>query len=225
MLPIELTNDEIRNTKAYKEYYTCATGEAAPKPKASARRKRNGSDASITPLTAITTPTTTVAVTPRLTMKELVLNQGFKMYPLMIQKKNSHGTLRMIKILMLKKRTEMTMMEIEDDAEDKDGEDDDEESESDEESDGDETREDECFDPIPRTPEDSEDDGNHEEDQGLSISEEERLNEDEEADELYRDVDINQGRGLQLSQDIKDSHVTLTSVNPDGQQESSSVSS
>nr|GEZ93808.1 hypothetical protein [Tanacetum cinerariifolium] len=47
----------------------------------------------------------------------------------------------------------------------------------------------------------------------------------EEADELYRDVDINQGRGLQLSQDIEDSHVTLTSVNPDGQQESSSVSS
>nr|GFA66918.1 hypothetical protein [Tanacetum cinerariifolium] len=35
-LPIELTNEEIRNTKAYKEYYACATGEAAPKPKASA---------------------------------------------------------------------------------------------------------------------------------------------------------------------------------------------
>nr|GEZ38399.1 retrovirus-related Pol polyprotein from transposon TNT 1-94 [Tanacetum cinerariifolium] len=69
MLPIELTNGEIRNTKAYKEYYACATGEAAPKPKASARRKKewSGSDTSITPPTAITTPTTTVAVTPRLT--------------------------------------------------------------------------------------------------------------------------------------------------------------
>nr|GFA57053.1 hypothetical protein [Tanacetum cinerariifolium] len=33
MLPIELTNDEIRNIKAYKEYHACATGEAAPKPK------------------------------------------------------------------------------------------------------------------------------------------------------------------------------------------------
>nr|GFB77089.1 hypothetical protein [Tanacetum cinerariifolium] len=50
-----------RFTKAYKEYYACATGEAAPKPKASARRKRNGSDISITP------PTTTVAIAPRLT--------------------------------------------------------------------------------------------------------------------------------------------------------------
>nr|GEZ88264.1 hypothetical protein [Tanacetum cinerariifolium] len=91
--------------------------------------------------------------------------------------------------------------------------------------DGDETREEESFDPIPKTLEDSEDDGNGEEDQGLRISEEERLHEEEEVDELYQDVDINQGRGLQLSQDIEDSHVTLTPVHSDGQQESSSVSS
>nr|GFA04015.1 hypothetical protein [Tanacetum cinerariifolium] len=31
ILPIELTTKDIRNTKAYKEYYACATGEAAPK--------------------------------------------------------------------------------------------------------------------------------------------------------------------------------------------------
>nr|GFA33797.1 hypothetical protein [Tanacetum cinerariifolium] len=55
-----------QNTKAYKEYYSCATGEAAPKPKASARRKRSGSDTSINPPTAITT-LTTIIVTPRLT--------------------------------------------------------------------------------------------------------------------------------------------------------------
>nr|GFC08899.1 hypothetical protein [Tanacetum cinerariifolium] len=67
MLLIELTNDEIRNSKAYKEYYTLATGEVVPKPKVSARRKRSGSDTSITPPTATTTPTTTVAITPRLT--------------------------------------------------------------------------------------------------------------------------------------------------------------
>nr|GFC45073.1 hypothetical protein [Tanacetum cinerariifolium] len=67
MLPIELINDVIRNSKAYKEYYAFATKEAVPKPKASARRKRSGSDTSITPPTATTTPTTTVDVTPRLT--------------------------------------------------------------------------------------------------------------------------------------------------------------
>nr|GFB66497.1 hypothetical protein [Tanacetum cinerariifolium] len=45
---------------------------------------------------------------------------------------------------------------------------------------------------------------------------------DEEEDE---DVNINQGRGIQTTQEVEDSHVTLTPVNPDGQQQSSSVSS
>nr|GFC53622.1 hypothetical protein [Tanacetum cinerariifolium] len=40
ILPIELTTDDIRNSKAYKEYYACATGEAALKLKASARKKK-----------------------------------------------------------------------------------------------------------------------------------------------------------------------------------------
>nr|GFA23108.1 hypothetical protein [Tanacetum cinerariifolium] len=84
---------------------------------------------------------------------------------------------------------------------------DDEETKSDRESKEEEIREkeEESFDPIPRTPEESEDDGNSEEDQGLRISEEERMHE-EKADELYHDVNINQGRGLQVSQDIEDSH-------------------
>nr|GEV42560.1 hypothetical protein [Tanacetum cinerariifolium] len=59
LLPIELTNDEIRNFKGYKEYYAIATGEAAPKPKASVRRTRSSSDTSITP--------PTIAVSLRLT--------------------------------------------------------------------------------------------------------------------------------------------------------------
>nr|GFC42327.1 hypothetical protein [Tanacetum cinerariifolium] len=74
-------------------------------------------------------------------------------------------------------------------------------------------------------PEGSEDEGSDEEDQELRLSEEARIQEEEEADELYRDVNINQGRGLQVTQNIKDSHVTLTPVHPDGPQESSSVSS
>nr|GFB11874.1 hypothetical protein [Tanacetum cinerariifolium] len=89
------------------------------------------------------------------------------------------------------------------------------------ESEDEETREheEESFDPIPRTPEESKDDDNNEEDQGL------RMHEEKEADELYRDVDINQGRGLQVSQIIEDSHVTLTPTHFDGQLESSSTSS
>nr|GEV51519.1 retrovirus-related Pol polyprotein from transposon 17.6 [Tanacetum cinerariifolium] len=40
MLPIELTNEEIKNSKAYKEYYAISIGKATPKPKASIRRTR-----------------------------------------------------------------------------------------------------------------------------------------------------------------------------------------
>nr|GFA74451.1 hypothetical protein [Tanacetum cinerariifolium] len=59
----------------------------------------------------------------------------------------------------------------------------------------------------------------------LRIGEEERMHEEEEADELYRDVDINQERGLQVSQETEDSHVILTLTQSDAQQESSSTSS
>nr|GFA35883.1 hypothetical protein [Tanacetum cinerariifolium] len=106
-----------------------------------------------------------------------------------------------------------------------DDNDDDEEGGDDEQESDEETREEESFDPIPQTPEDNEDEGDGEEDLGLNISEEERHGEEEEEDELYRGVNINPGRGLPVSLEVKDSHVTLTLSKPDGQQESSSVSS
>nr|GFA23415.1 hypothetical protein [Tanacetum cinerariifolium] len=64
ILPIELTTNEIRNSKAYKEYHACAMGEAAPKPKASSRKKKGESASSTTPPTP--TPTTTVVSAQRL---------------------------------------------------------------------------------------------------------------------------------------------------------------
>nr|GFB58677.1 hypothetical protein [Tanacetum cinerariifolium] len=64
ILPIELTTDDIRNSKAYKEYYACATGEAGPKLKASARKKKGNFESSTTPPTP--TPTTTVVSALRL---------------------------------------------------------------------------------------------------------------------------------------------------------------
>nr|GEU78702.1 integrase, catalytic region, zinc finger, CCHC-type, peptidase aspartic, catalytic [Tanacetum cinerariifolium] len=77
-----------------------------------------------------------------------------------------------------------------------------EEGESDEKDDNEETRDEESFDPIPQTPKSSEDE-----------------------EELYRDVNINQGIGIQATLDVEDSHVTLTLIHLDGQQESSYVSS
>nr|GEZ11386.1 hypothetical protein [Tanacetum cinerariifolium] len=133
ILPIELTTDEIRNSKAYKEYYACAMGEAAPKPKASVRKKKDNDD----------------------------------------------------------------------------NNEEDELAKSDEED----------------TETESEEESNDEEDQDLRLSEEARIQEEEDADELYRDVNINQGRGLQVTQNVEDTHATLTPDNPDGPQESSSMSS
>nr|GFC43064.1 hypothetical protein [Tanacetum cinerariifolium] len=64
ILPIELTTAEIRNSKAYQEYYACALGETAPKPKANTRKKKGDSASSTTPPTP--TLTTTAESAPRL---------------------------------------------------------------------------------------------------------------------------------------------------------------
>nr|GEY43303.1 hypothetical protein [Tanacetum cinerariifolium] len=52
MLPIELTNEDIRNYEAYKEYYAVASGDTPPKTKASIKKTKSSSDTTITPPTA-----------------------------------------------------------------------------------------------------------------------------------------------------------------------------
>nr|GFC45822.1 hypothetical protein [Tanacetum cinerariifolium] len=101
----------------------------------------------------------------------------------------------------------------------------DDEQEYTEEEYDEETKDEETFDPIPKTPKNSDDEGNGEEDLDLNVGREEGHDEEEKEDELYKDVNINQGRGIQTTLEVKDSHVTLTPVNPDGQQQSSSMSS
>nr|GEX62590.1 hypothetical protein [Tanacetum cinerariifolium] len=251
LLPIELTNDEIRNSKDYKEYYAIATGEAAPKPKANVRRIRSSSDTSITPPTA--------AVSPRLTAS------GKGKQTAKASKAKSLSALSevaMTKAQQLKLVTKQSMQQThisrpsgsgadegtgskqgddDNDEEDEgdDGEegdddqevvrdddkDDDEECGDDEQESNEETREDESFDPIPQTPKSSEDEGNGTEDIGLNVEREEGLNEEKEEDKLYRDLNINQGRGLQVTLEVEGTRVTLTLIKINGQQESSSVSS
>nr|GFB18035.1 hypothetical protein [Tanacetum cinerariifolium] len=53
LLPIELTNADIRNFNAYKEYYAVAIGATPPKPKASVRKTRSSSNTTVTPPTAV----------------------------------------------------------------------------------------------------------------------------------------------------------------------------
>nr|GFB63849.1 hypothetical protein [Tanacetum cinerariifolium] len=52
-LPIELTNEDIKNSKAYQEYYAVATGAAQPKTKASVRKTKSSSNTTVTPPTAV----------------------------------------------------------------------------------------------------------------------------------------------------------------------------
>nr|GEZ37850.1 hypothetical protein [Tanacetum cinerariifolium] len=262
---------------AYKEYHACAIGEVAPKPKASARRKRGGFDSSTTPLTAIASLRliTTVAAALRLT----VAAKGKQ--PSRATSPNDPSEVERTEAEQLKIVLRRSMQEThisqhggsstdkgtgskpgvsdvpsddskeeiswnssdeedvdaqdkgrdddegkkndesdagkddddvqddvergdnDDDDDDKEetakldeqkdtesGEGDDEETKSDRESEKEETREEEeeSFDPIPRTPEDSDDDGNGEEDQVLRVSEKQRLIKEEEADELYQRV-------------------------------------
>nr|GEX27609.1 hypothetical protein [Tanacetum cinerariifolium] len=51
MFPVELTNEDIRNSAAYKEYYDIASGAAPPKTKASVRKTKSSPDTIITPPT------------------------------------------------------------------------------------------------------------------------------------------------------------------------------
>nr|GEX18353.1 hypothetical protein [Tanacetum cinerariifolium] len=93
-----------------------------------------------------------------------------------------------------------------------------------------ETKDDESFDPISKTPKNSDDEGNSKENLRTNVGRDKGQDEEDEADELYRDVNINLGKGIKLgdvytTQEVNDSHVTLTPVNPDGQQQSSSMSS
>nr|GEY82357.1 hypothetical protein [Tanacetum cinerariifolium] len=78
-----------------------------------------------------------------------------------------------------------------------------------------ETRDEESFNPIPKTPENTDDEGNGEENLGMNVGREEGQDKEDVEDELYRDVNINLGRGVQMAdvhttQEFEDSHVTLT---------------
>nr|GFC44315.1 hypothetical protein [Tanacetum cinerariifolium] len=164
ILPIELTTDEIRNSKAYKEYYACATGEAAPKPKASARKKKDDSASSTTPPTP--TPTTTVVSAPRLSATAKGKQPARAITPTKLTDVERTEA-EQLKIALKRSRQETHVSQ----------------------------KRGSCTNEGIG----SEDESNNDEDQELRLSKEARIQEEEEADELYRDVNINQGRGLQVT--------------------------
>nr|GEU29754.1 hypothetical protein [Tanacetum cinerariifolium] len=237
-------------SNAYKEYYAVATGAAPPKPKASVWKTRSSSDTTITPPTATAGPRLTTSKKGKQAAKASkakslsVLSKEELSWNSTEDEGDDEG-----------KDGDDDEEDDGDDGEEGDGDDDDEdddgeegdndvdqkvkrddekddeeeggddEQEYDEEEYDEETRDEETFDPILKTPKNSDDKGNGKEDLGLNIDREEGHDEEEEEDELYRDVNINQVRGIQATLEVEDSHVTLTPVNPDDQQQSSSTSS
>nr|GFB91815.1 hypothetical protein [Tanacetum cinerariifolium] len=61
ILPVELTNEDIRNSAAYKEYYAIASGAATPTTKASVRKTQSSFNTIMPPPTAAGTRLSTLA--------------------------------------------------------------------------------------------------------------------------------------------------------------------
>nr|GEV78075.1 hypothetical protein [Tanacetum cinerariifolium] len=233
MLPVELTNEDIRNSAAYKEYYAIASGSAPPKTKASVRKTRSSSDTTITPPTTAGTrlSTSTKGKQPAKSSKA----KGLSVL----------SEVAMTEAEQMKLATKRSLQQTHI-SQDNDNDDD-----QDTDNDGDdfvhpklsiyeeEAKDEESFDPIVQTPEYSDDGGNDDASLGMNVGGEEgqeqrmtmknciettRAEDDDE--ELYRDVNINmEGRNIQMTdvhttQEFEDTHVTITLVNPDGQQQS-----
>nr|GEU93764.1 retrovirus-related Pol polyprotein from transposon TNT 1-94 [Tanacetum cinerariifolium] len=108
---------------------------------------------------------------------------------------------------------------------DEEGDDKDDDDEGDDGNDGEEGDDDEHHDDDARDDDDLEDEGNDEDDDKESSDDEDEESFDPISKTHENSDDEGHGRDIQTTQEIKDSHVTLTPVNPDGQQQSSSVSS
>nr|GEW24228.1 retrovirus-related Pol polyprotein from transposon TNT 1-94 [Tanacetum cinerariifolium] len=231
LLPIELTNKEIRNSNAYKEYYAVATGVAPPKPKASGKQAAKASKAKS--LSSLSEVAMTETQQLKLVIKRSLLQTHISQASGSGADEGTGSIPGVPDVPTDESEEELSWNSTDeegDDDEGKDGNGDeeeggDDEQEYDKEEYDAETRDEESFNPIPKTPENSDDEGNGKEDLDLNVGREEGHGEEEEEDELYRDVNVNQRRGIQTTLEVKDSHVTLTLVNPNGQQQSSSVSS
>nr|GEX36729.1 hypothetical protein [Tanacetum cinerariifolium] len=155
ILLFELTNEDIRNFKSYKEYYAIASGAKPPKTKASVRKKQSSFDTIVPPLTKGKRLKTSAKVD-----KPAKEKQPAKSY-----------TAKSLNVL-----SEVALTEAE------------------------------------------------QINDRMNVEGDEGANEEDDADELYRDVNINlEGRDIQMAdvqttQVIKNTHVTLTLVNLEGQQ-------
>nr|GEW50145.1 hypothetical protein [Tanacetum cinerariifolium] len=229
MLSIELTNADIRNSKAYKEYYAVAIGATSPKTKARVQKTKSSSDTTVTPplTAAVGTRLSTSAKGKQLakaskaksltTLFEVAMTEAEQLkvatkrslQQTHISQASGSGTDEGTSTIpgVLDVPTDESDEEISWKSSDEGKDDDDDQDEGDDD--------------------DNQEEGN-DDDQDSDEGGEEFIHPREEGqdeDELDRDVNINlEGRVVQMAdvhttQEFKDSHVTLTSINPDGQQQ------
>ncbi|GJU85699.1 hypothetical protein Tco_1293245 [Tanacetum coccineum] len=265
ILPDELTNEAVKDSESYKEYYAIASGAEPPKTKASVKKKQVGSDMLKTPLTKGKRLKTSAKAAKTAKKKQLAKTSKAKGLTVLFEKSNDEED-----------DDEVGMNEDDedndDDGDDADDQDDDDQDNDDQENDGQndedqddeqtdsdndgddfvhpkfsthdgENKEEDSFYPQVQTPpmlnplddEDSDEEIQDANVEGDKMNEEE-TNEEAEVDALYRDVNVNlEGRDtemtdaprtiVQTTQVIEDTHVIITPVNPEGQQQSSSMSS
>nr|GEW89203.1 hypothetical protein [Tanacetum cinerariifolium] len=241
MLHIELTNAYIKNSEAYKEYYAVATGATPPKTKVSFRKTKSSSDTTVTPLptAAAGTRLSTSAKGKQLAKASKAKNKETGIIP-GVPNVPTEESDEEISWKSSDEEDDDDIDEGSDDQDDDDAQDDDDDQDdenkddddqdesnnddqdSDEEDeefiypklsihDEEETKYEESFDPIAKTPENTNNEGNDKEYIGLNVRMEEGQDEQDNEDEIYRDVNINlEGR---VSSSVSSQFVT-SMLNP-----------
>nr|GEZ79163.1 hypothetical protein [Tanacetum cinerariifolium] len=195
MLPIELTNADIKNSDSYKEYYAVATGATPPKTKASKQPASTSKAKSLSARSEVAMIKKSADEEGDDDDEENDGDDG--------EEGNDDDN-----------DAQDDDVQDDDDQEDEGKDEDDQEEGSDDEQafdeeefihpslsthDEEETRDKESFDPISKIPKNTDDEGNGEENLGMNVGREEGQDEEDEEDELYRDVNINLGRGVKMA--------------------------
>nr|GEV50993.1 hypothetical protein [Tanacetum cinerariifolium] len=224
MLPVELTNEDIRNSKAYKEYYAIASRAAPPKTKAK-KGKQPAKSSKAKGLIVLSKVAMTEAEQMKLATKRSlqqtyishVSGSGADEGTGIIPKVPDIPTDESDEEISWKSSDEDDDDEIDDRSDDQEDDDDQDDNDQDDNDDDQDTNNDSDDFVHPNL--------------GLNVSGEEGHDAEDDDEEFYRDVNINlEGRDVEMTyvyttQEFKDTYVTLTPVNPNVQQQSSSVSS
>nr|GEY83937.1 hypothetical protein [Tanacetum cinerariifolium] len=113
MLPIELTNEDIRNSEAYKEYYAAVSGAAPPKTKASVRKTKSSFNTSITPLTTACTRSNRLRDEAQAEYEEFLKNLDENIQKIIKEQVKEQVKVQVSKILSKIKKTMNEQLEAE----------------------------------------------------------------------------------------------------------------